>query len=172
MARIGARGPGWKPPAGIEQRTVDAMGAIVSDGCMPQGPTHTEYFLSGTAPVSNCYPSGYALDDTTAWYDSAYDAWRDSISADDDAWWERLRSRTLSSDTLPTVPVDTVNLPPPGGIPPTPVQPPPGTPPPIMPPNTIPPGPDTLRLPPGRRPLRDPVGRPVRPPPRRDTIST
>jgi penicillin-binding protein 1A len=171
MARTGAGGPGWRQPGGVEQRTVDALGAIVSDGCVPQGPTRTEYFLSGTAPTANCYPSGYAWGDTTGYYDYA-DAWGDTLAASgqDAGWWERLRQRVFGRDSLATVPVDTSYITRPGAIPVPPgSQPPPtGT---TLPTGTIPPGttpprtvsPAVTDTRPRPRPSREPLGRPVRP---------
>jgi 1A family penicillin-binding protein len=97
MQRIGAGGAGWSAPGGVEQRTVDEMGSIVSAGCMPQGATYTEYFLSGTSASANCYPGAYAYSDTFGYVD---DEWRyDPMDVDTtDGWWERLRQRVLGDD--------------------------------------------------------------------------
>ncbi|MGH7464115.1 MAG: penicillin-binding transpeptidase domain-containing protein, partial [Longimicrobiales bacterium] len=97
MRRVASSSGGWSPPGGIEQRTVDEMGSIVSEGCAPQGATHTEYFLSGTAPSANCYPSAYAYGDTFGYMD---EDWRSDPAALDtaDGWWERLRRRVFGDD--------------------------------------------------------------------------
>jgi penicillin-binding protein 1A len=127
MARFEGGSPAWSPPAGVEERVVDALGTIVSEGCIPQGGTHTEYFLSGTAPSANCYPPGYAWDDSTGSYADYYDSLRaaDSLRADslrgatpgDSAWWDRVRRRGSGRDTLRTAPLDTGVLPPGGAFP-------------------------------------------------------
>jgi penicillin-binding protein 1A len=178
MLRTAGGGPGWSPPGGIEERTVDALGAIVSEGCVPQGGTRTEYFLSGTAPTANCYPSGYAWGDTTGTYGGYYDELRDTIptsSTTDTGWWERLRQRFFGRDTM-RVPLDSMRTPPGAGMPPPAMQPPPGMqppPPPGAPPSSaVPtprPAPDTGRTSP-RRSSRQPLGRPVDVRPRPDTI--
>ncbi|HSK19419.1 MAG TPA: PBP1A family penicillin-binding protein [Longimicrobiales bacterium] len=97
MRRVDAGGGGWTAPAGVEERTVDEMGSVVSAGCMPQGATYTEYFLSGTSASGNCYPDAYAYGDTFGYLD---EAWRfDSAGIDtSDGWWERLRQRVLGDD--------------------------------------------------------------------------
>jgi 1A family penicillin-binding protein len=97
MRRVDAAGGGWTAPAGVEERTVDEMGSVVSAGCMPQGATYTEYFLSGTSASGNCYPDAYAYGDTFGYLD---EDWRfDSAGIDtSDGWWERLRQRVLGDD--------------------------------------------------------------------------
>jgi hypothetical protein len=144
------------------------MGSIVSDGCVPQGGTRTEYFLSGSAPTANCYPPGYAWGDTTGWYDTTYDSLRGTLptTAEDSAWWERLRLRTFGRDTLSPVPPDTTGATPGGAIP-LPGQRPPDTI--TRPPITIPRRPDTTRIGARPRPTGEPIGRPVGRP-RTDTI--
>src|SRR5690606_25584459 len=37
MRRVGVGTGSWSPPAGVEQRTVDQMGTVVSEGCVPEG---------------------------------------------------------------------------------------------------------------------------------------
>jgi hypothetical protein len=72
------------------------MGSIVSEGCVPQGGTYTEYFITGTAPSGSCYPQGYAysdslgLDEDWQYEPVPYDT--------SDGWWERLRRRVLGDD--------------------------------------------------------------------------
>ena len=97
MRRVDAGGSGWTAPAGVEERTVDEMGSVVSAGCMPQGATYTEYFLSGTSASGSCYPDAYAYGDTFGYTD---EDWRyDSAGIDtSDGWWERLRQRVLGDD--------------------------------------------------------------------------
>ncbi|MBR9991287.1 MAG: PBP1A family penicillin-binding protein [Gemmatimonadetes bacterium] len=97
MRRIGAESGGWSPPAGVEQRTVDEMGSVVSAGCAPQGATYTEYFIGGTSASGNCYPSAYAWDDSLGYSD---EDWRYEPADFDtaDGWWERLRQRVLGDD--------------------------------------------------------------------------
>ena len=97
MQRIGASDGGWSAPAGVEERTVDEMGSVVSAGCAPQGATYTEYFLSGTSASGNCYVDTYAYSDTLGYAD---EDWRiDPAQMDTaDGWWERLRERVLGDD--------------------------------------------------------------------------
>jgi penicillin-binding protein 1A len=97
MRRVGASSGGWAQPSSVEQRTVDEMGSIVSEGCVPQGATYSEYFLSGTAPSANCY-SSYAWGDTLGYTD---EDWRyEPMDLDTaDGWWERLRRRVLGPDS-------------------------------------------------------------------------
>ncbi|HEX6307353.1 MAG TPA: PBP1A family penicillin-binding protein [Longimicrobiales bacterium] len=98
MQRIGAGGGGWSPPAGVEQRTVDEMGTILAEGCVPQGRTYTEYFVTGSAPSANCYPADYwAYADSFGYMD---EDWRYDTTAIDtsDGWWERLRRRVFGED--------------------------------------------------------------------------
>src|SRR5690606_36264389 len=89
----------WSPPAGVEQRTVDQMGTVVSEGCVPEGGTYTEYFIGGSAPSANCYsPDYYAYGDTLGYLD---DDWRDdSLPPLDTAagWCERLRRRVRGDE--------------------------------------------------------------------------
>ncbi|HEX2167703.1 MAG TPA: penicillin-binding protein 1A [Longimicrobiales bacterium] len=98
MERAGTGGGSWTPPAGVEQRTVDQMGSIVSEGCVPQGATYTEYFLSGTSAAGNCYSDSYAYADTFGL--PGDEDWRyDPAELDTaDGWWERLRARVLGDD--------------------------------------------------------------------------
>ena len=97
MRRVDAGGSGWAAPAGVEERTVDEMGSVVSAGCMPQGATYTEYFLSGTSASGNCYPDAYTYGDTFGYTD---EDWRYDMPDLDtaDGWWERLRQRVLGDD--------------------------------------------------------------------------
>ena len=177
MRRIGARSGGWSPPAGVETATVDDMGQVIASGCVPQGPTRTEYFIGGTAPGYNCYSTPYAYNDTFAW-DGVYDELRDTLGtavADDDGWWERMKAR-FGRDTPSTVRIPPAGTPvvtdpnaPPVQIPPgqqvPPVQP-------VTPPVQQPP---PVQLPPGTRvdTTRKPIGTPVGPPrPRPDTMQS
>ena len=100
MQRIGTSGGEWTAPAGIEQRTVDEMGSVVSEGCVPQGATYTEYFLGGTSASGNCYSDAYAYADTFGLPDD--EDWRyDPVDMDtSDGWWERLRQRVLGDDDV------------------------------------------------------------------------
>jgi penicillin-binding protein 1A len=96
MRRITKNTGGWTAPAGVVERTVDEMGSIVSEGCVPQGGTYTEYFITGTAPSGNCYPQGYAYGDSLG---LAEDWQYEPVPYDTaDGWWERLRRRVLGDD--------------------------------------------------------------------------
>lgn len=96
MRRITTNTGGWTTPAGVVERTVDEMGSIVSEGCVPQGGTYTEYFITGTAPSGNCYPQGYAYSDSLG---LAEDWQYEPVPYDTaDGWWERLRRRVLGDD--------------------------------------------------------------------------
>jgi penicillin-binding protein 1A len=96
MRRVTTNNTGWTAPSGVMERTVDEMGSIVSEGCVPQGATFTEYFISGTAPSANCYPQGYAYGDSLG----LDEPWQyDPVPLDTtDGWWERLRRRVLGED--------------------------------------------------------------------------
>jgi hypothetical protein len=81
---------------------VDETGAIVGEGCPAYGTTRTEYFLSGTAPLGECYRAHDYY--TSAWQDSlgyVYDEdyaypYDDTASADrDEGFWDRLRERVF-----------------------------------------------------------------------------
>ncbi len=98
MARVGTNGGGWGMPAGVEAMVVDANGDISSPECPPMGPTQTEYFIQGTAPMAACYgvPPGYAAEQP---YDTL-----GGVAAGDRSWWDRLKARIFSdpgSDTVP-----------------------------------------------------------------------
>jgi penicillin-binding protein 1A len=59
----------WSPPSGVNTAEVDRVtGSIVGDGCPPQGPTYTEYFL-GRVPMATCYDARY---ERLAVYDSLW----------------------------------------------------------------------------------------------------
>ncbi|HEX6133638.1 MAG TPA: PBP1A family penicillin-binding protein [Longimicrobiales bacterium] len=98
MRRVGTGGGGWSPPGGVEQRTVDEMGTVLAEGCVPQGRTYTEYFISGSTPSPNCYSTDYwAYGDSLGYMD---ESWRYDTAAIDtsDGWWERLRRRVFGED--------------------------------------------------------------------------
>jgi penicillin-binding protein 1A len=143
MQRFATSSPGWRAPAGVEQRTVDEMGTVIAEGCVPQGGTRTEYFISGTMPSPACYPTGYAYYDTLGYVD---DTWRYEMPELDtaDGWWERIRRRVFRDDTLGVRMRDT--------LPPLPRA-------------------DTTRADTTRPPPR-PLGEPVGPPPRRPPPDT
>lgn len=147
MKQFASGSGGWSAPAGVEERTVDEMGTTIAEGCVPEGGTYTEYFISGTSPQANCYPSSYyAYADTFGYMD---EDWRyEPVELDTaDGWWERLRRRVLGDDTA-TVRMDdparrdTARQP---------RQ------------DSAPARPDTTR--PARRPLGEPVDTPPRRPP-------
>jgi penicillin-binding protein 1A len=88
MAQVAPQSTPWAPPAGVEQQTVDAVGDVVGQGCAPQGATHSEYFLSGTAPQNVCYGAGFfAYSDSLPY---------DSMQAQDPGWWERMKEKYLN----------------------------------------------------------------------------
>ncbi|MGQ0561270.1 MAG: penicillin-binding protein 1A [Gemmatimonadota bacterium] len=97
MRRAGENGGGWTPPPGIETRLVDANGNVLGENCPTVGATRREYFISGTAPLAECY-SSY---DSFTWNDSLYgypdSAYYETERADD-GWWTRLRSRIFGSE--------------------------------------------------------------------------
>jgi penicillin-binding protein 1A len=101
MARLNESNVDWAMPGGVEIRNVDDMGNVYAENCPLLGPTHEEYFLSGTAPVATCYADpGYM------YYDSlGYPV--DTLMMHDE-WWQRLRRRLLGRDTIKTEPVDTM----------------------------------------------------------------
>lgn len=115
MREIAPSSSDWSPPAGVETREVDETGSIVGSGCPTFGATHTEYFLSGTAPIGECYrdPSyyqttwmdslgGYPYDSIYGYpYDTTYTYPYDttSVSSEErERFWERLRSRVLGKE--------------------------------------------------------------------------
>jgi len=181
MLRIGGDGRGWSQPGGIEARIVDAEGAIVSEGCIVQGGTRTEYLLSGRAPQTNCHPTGYAWGDTMNVSGGYYDEVRDSIprTAEEIGWLQRVRQRFFGRDTLRSnAPRDTMRTRPGGALPWPPTSPsgalPPATqsPPGALPPTTISPphpGTETTRPQPSRSPGQ-PLGRPIDVRARSDTM--
>jgi len=109
MRRIGERTGDWAMPGGVEMRTVDSLGNVALANCMVQGVTRQEYFLSGSAPVANCYyGQGYAYTDSLAAQH------QDSLYLDtliDGGWWDRLRRRIFGDagvrDTLNVQPAVT-----------------------------------------------------------------
>lgn len=183
MRRIGEQTGDWAMPRGVEMRSIDSLGNVAMDNCIMQGATRQEYFLTGSAPVANCYyGQGYA------YTDSLSALYGDSLSTDtltDSGWWDRLRRRIFGDagvrDTMGVAapvtpdpyavdslaaPLDSLGLPvdtmrPPAGLPGAPVTVPRGIPPLV--------GQPTGRNPP---PLRRDTTRTRRPPARRsrDTL--
>jgi 1A family penicillin-binding protein len=96
MRRIDLESAGWEPPPGVETRTVNARGEVVSEDCAYGGEKRSEYFLSGTAPLGTCYPDYYAYGDSLGYGDYYGDTLRVDTTADDDGWWERMRERLRS----------------------------------------------------------------------------
>jgi 1A family penicillin-binding protein len=149
MRRFTSSTTGWRVPAGVEERTVDEMGTVVSADCVPQGATRTEYFVSGTAPMANCYPAGYAYWDTLGYLDAEWEYETPQMDTTD-GWWERVRRRVFGDDTTAIrrdtlrTPRDTIPRP--------------------TPPRDTTSQSDTTR----RRPIGEPVDT-VRPPPRDTT---
>lgn len=100
-----AGGAGWSPPAGVEQRWVDAAGRAYRDGCPSFGELRPEYFVAGTAPQDGCAGLGRPLLGRPlgpgGWPDSGLVA-PDSITGGDGAgdsdWWGRLRHRLRRQD--------------------------------------------------------------------------
>jgi penicillin-binding protein 1A len=95
MARVAGPAEEWLAPGGVETAMVDAKGDVVSEGCVAQGGTHTEYFLRGTTPVNYCYgPSFYAYDSLQ------YDQYQlNDLEAQNMSWWDRMRAKYLDDDT-------------------------------------------------------------------------
>ena len=91
MSRVAAGGGGWTAPPGIERLQVDSAGNVVGTGCPTFGPIHEEYFIRGTV-------SAYGCRDLAGWDDSLY---YDSLYAEEDSWWRRLRDRVLGHDDQP-----------------------------------------------------------------------
>ena len=108
MRQVAPSSSDWTAPAGVETREVDETGSIVGQGCPTYGATHTEYFLTGTAPIGECYrdPSYYQ----TGWMDSLgaypydttysypYDTTSVSTDEEDERFWQRLRSRVFGEE--------------------------------------------------------------------------
>lgn len=108
MVRANQRSSGWQPPAGIEIRTIDANGNVVGENCPIVGATRTEYFIQGTAPVAQCYPTydQYTYMDTLGYPDtSAYST--TPGSAADERWWSRMREKIFGNKANEPVLVDT-----------------------------------------------------------------
>jgi penicillin-binding protein 1A len=101
MRQIAEGRSGWTPPSGIQQYTVDEMGVVVDAGCVPQGPTRTEYFLRGMAPTRTCYPPAdyWAYGDTGA-YGEFDELAVDTVGGGEAGWWERLRRRFAREDSV------------------------------------------------------------------------
>ena len=102
MRAVAPESGDWAVPAGIETREVDETGAIVGEGCPAYGTTRTEYFLSGTAPLGECYRAHDYY--TSAWQDSlgyVYDEdytypYDDTASVNrGEGFWDRLRERVF-----------------------------------------------------------------------------
>ena len=112
MRQVAPNSPDWSPPPGVETRQVDETGSIVGEGCPTFGATRTEYFLTGTAPIGECYrePGYYeaAWLDSLGYPDSLYGGAYDttytypydttSVRTEDDRFWERLRSRVFGEE--------------------------------------------------------------------------
>ena len=102
MRRLGATSEGWQAPSGVEMRQVDGAGTVLGSGCPVTGAVREEYFLSGTAPLGECYRDPYTYQ--TAFGDSLgyepYDFPMDSTTSTggDAGWWDRLRSRVLGAE--------------------------------------------------------------------------
>lgn len=121
MRQVAPQSGDWAVPAGVETREVDQTGSIAGAGCPTVGATRTEFFLSGTAPIGECYRT---LDYyQTAWsdslgdytYDEDYEFPYDTTAAEsDESFWRRLRERVLGEEDSaavrrsPTVTLDTV----------------------------------------------------------------
>ena len=103
MRGIGNNGGDWSPPPGIERLQVDEMGNVVASNCPTVGGVREEYFIRGTANVSDCFGYGYGLADSI-YSDSAY------TGESDESWWRRLRDRIFSDDERARA--DTVGRPP------------------------------------------------------------
>lgn len=99
MRDVPTRGGDWAPPPGVERRTVDEYGNVLAANCPTFGDTREEWFLTGTAPMSDCrMPRGMAWDTLGGW-DSIY-GW-DSIpedARDEEGWLDRLRGRIFGDD--------------------------------------------------------------------------
>ncbi len=92
MARVANPSAPWTAPGGVETRMVDAVGGVVGEGCPVQGATRSEYFLNGTAPQNICYGANfYTYGDSTGY---------DQLQAQDAGWWERMRTRFATEDSL------------------------------------------------------------------------
>jgi penicillin-binding protein 1A len=108
----------WPVPAGVETRLVTADGAIVDETCPAMEGAYQEYFLSGTAPYTDCYPPGYlAYGDSLGLYgDSIWEEY-DRQRAEEDGWWARMRARIFGEDSSgirPAQPRDSLRILPPG----------------------------------------------------------
>lgn len=86
--RIAPRNGGWRVPAGLEARVVDAFGMVVPEGCLADAPVRQEYFLAGTAPDGTCWGVGkYGWADSLAPLDTlGTPDWPDA--AEQRAWWD------------------------------------------------------------------------------------
>jgi penicillin-binding protein 1A len=60
----GRSAPGWTPPSGVFQATVDpATGLILAEGCQPQtGAPYREFFVRGLSPPSVCPSRGVPVE--------------------------------------------------------------------------------------------------------------
>jgi len=159
MRQFAGASAGWNAPSGVEQVVVDEMGSIMAAGCTPQGATHTEYFVRGTAGAASCYQDAYAYNDTLGSYYDQYDygTWGDTLgtepadSTGDAGWWERMKRRfSRDSARVATPPTQ----PPPVAVPAQPTdttRPRPSEPTPIgrpVTPDSTQPRPDSVRPPP------------------------
>lgn len=93
MRQVPGQGGVWTPPPGVEKRTVDQYGNVVASNCPTFGETREEWFLTGSAPLSDCqYPGGLAWDSMGGW---------DSMpppGEGDDGWFDRLRQRIFGEE--------------------------------------------------------------------------
>ncbi|MGH7481023.1 MAG: transglycosylase domain-containing protein [Longimicrobiales bacterium] len=98
---------GWVPPPGVEVRQVDAAGRVLVEGCPATGEVRKEYFLSGTVAAATTCFSDYAMGYDTMYGDYYdYDAYMDSIGAETDSWFDRLRERLFGDEPRALPPDD------------------------------------------------------------------
>jgi len=98
MKRVGEATGDWAMPPGVETHAVDELGNVVGANCPTSGATRQEVFMTGTAPMATCYDpyqytdaQGYPTDTLTA------------------GWWERMKLRLFSADSLQAAMADTSN---------------------------------------------------------------
>ena len=111
MSQIAPQTGDWAMPDGVESRQVDETGTVVGTGCPTRGATRTEVFLTGTAPIGECYRGSdyyqmtwsdslgrYTYDED---YEYPYDT--TSVPEEDDDFWGRLRQRVFGEGDSVTV---------------------------------------------------------------------
>ncbi|MGH7463277.1 MAG: penicillin-binding transpeptidase domain-containing protein, partial [Longimicrobiales bacterium] len=101
MNRTGEASRGWAMPPGVEMRQVDGAGNVLAEHCPAPGPSYTEYFVTGTTPLASCWVDPYTYGDTLG-------VGTDTLSANDERWWSRLRRRLFGRDSLSDPAVDSV----------------------------------------------------------------